>query len=267
MAVLTISRTYQSGGHEIGMVVAQQSGYDFIDKGKIFSDLKSLGEKWGHAFEELDEVTPSLWEKNDWQYSGFIALVESIIFDYALQDRVIILGRGANFLLQGIPHVLRIRLVAPFEIRVERAIIINDTARETAELLVKKTDLARAGYIRSIYKKNWEDKANYDLVFDTAEYSIDQLTQSLTTALKEWDRKATAEGRKKLADRALTAKVKARIMSHPGVFIPTLKVFHDGTSVVLEGVVHSPKEFHLVEEMVHKITDPYPIRNELHYRK
>ncbi len=40
-----------------------------------------------------------------------------------------------------------------------------------------------------------------------------------------------------------------------------------GQSIVLKGMVHSPKEFHLVEEMVHKIADPYPIRNELHYRK
>ena len=58
MAVLTISRAYQNGGMKLDMAVAQQSGYDFIDKGKIFTDLKSLGEKWGHGFEELDEVTP-----------------------------------------------------------------------------------------------------------------------------------------------------------------------------------------------------------------
>jgi cytidylate kinase len=267
MAVLTISRTYQSGGHEIGKAVARETGYDFIDKTQIFSDLKALGEKWGRAFEESDEVTPSLWEKNDWQYRGFIALIECIIYDYALKDRVVILGRGANFLLTDIPHVLRIRLMAPLKVRVERAIIKNETARETAELLIKKTDQDRAGYIRSIYKKNWEDPKNYDLVLNTADYSIDQLTRKVTEALIERDQRATPEGRKKLDNRALTAKVKARILIHPEIFIPTLEVSHDGESIILKGVVHTPKEFHLVEELVHAIADPHPIRNELHYRK
>jgi cytidylate kinase len=267
MAVLTISRTYQSGGHEIGKAVARQTGYEFIDKNQIFSDLKSLGEKWGHAFEEFDEVTPSLWEKNDWQYRGFIALIECIVFEYAFKDRVVLLGRGANFLLEGIPHVLRVRLFAPLEVRVERAVLINETARETAELLIKKTDQGRAGYIRSTYKKNWEDQEHYDLVLNTADFSIDQVTQKITEALKEWDLRATSEGREKLENLALTSKVKARIITHPEIFIPTLEVSHDGKSIVLKGVVHTPKEFHLVEELVHKMVDPHPTRNELHYRK
>jgi cytidylate kinase len=267
MAVLTISRAYQSGGHEIGKAVARETGYDFIDKTQIFSDLKAFGEKWGRAFEESDEVTPSLWEKNDWQFRGFIALIECIIFDYALKDRVVLLGRGANFLLEGIPHVLKVRLVAPLEVRVERAIIKNETARETAELLIKKTDQDRAGFIRSIYNKNWEDQKHYDLAFNTADYSIDQVTRKITEALKKWDNRATAEGRKKLADRALTAKVKAGILTHQDIFIPTLEVLHDGQAVVLKGVVHTPKEFNLVEELVHKMADPHLIRNELHYRK
>lgn len=46
-----------------------------------------------------------------------------------------------------------------------------------------------------------------------------------------------------------------------------LEVFHDGRSIVLKGLVHSLKEFHLVEEIVHKIADPHPIHNELHHRE
>jgi cytidylate kinase len=266
MAVLTLSRTYQSGGHAIGKAVAQKTGYAFIDKKQILSDLKSFGEKWGNLFEESDEVTPSLWEKNDWQYRGFIALVESTILDYALKDRVVLLGRGANFLLEDIPHVLRVRLCAPVEVRIERAVIKNETARETAELLIKKTDMARAGYIRSIYKKDWEDRRYYDLVINTAEHSIDQTTERLVTVLKEWEDRSTDEGRKKLADRVLTARVKARVLTHPEFFIPTLDIFHDGKFIVLKGVVRSPKENRLVEDLVRKSAGDHPVRNELRYR-
>ncbi|MEW6184499.1 MAG: cytidylate kinase family protein [Thermodesulfobacteriota bacterium] len=266
MAILTISRTYQSGGHEIGKAVAGKTGYDFIDKNRILSEMKNLGRKWGHTFEEVDEVSPTLWEKNDWHYRGYIALIECIIFDYALKDRVVLLGRGANFILKDIPHVLRVRLYAPLEVRIERAVIKNETARQTAESLVKKTDHDRAGYIRSIYKADWEDPRHYDLVINTAESSIPQTCDRLVTALNEWEGRATAKGRKKLADLALTARVKARVLIHPEIFLPTLDIFHDGTAIVFKGVVHSPKEHRLVEDLVRNTAGDHPLSNQLRYR-
>ncbi len=267
MAILSISREYRSGGRVIGQAVAQQMGYDFVDKNRIHTDLKSVGEKWGHLVEEFDEVRPHLWEKYDWEYRGFIALIESVIFEYALKDQVVIVGRGSNILLKDIPHVLKVRLFASLEVRIERVMLKNEIDRKTAEELIEKTDQSRAGYFQVIYGKHWEDKQCYDLVFNTGIQTHEQITQELMKILKQWDQKATPESRQRLETLALTARVKARIFTHPEVFIPTLEVFHDGQSIVLKGVVHTPKEYHLVEEMVHKIADPHPVRNELHYRK
>ena len=267
MAILSISREYRSGGRVIGQAVAQQIGYDFVDKDRIHVDLKTVGEKWGRLVEEFDEVRPHLWEKYDWEYRGFIALMESFIFQHALKDRVVIVGRGSHILLQEIPQVLKVRLFAPLEARIERVMLNNEIDLETAERLIEKTDQSRAGYLQVIYGKHWEDRKCYDLMFNTGIQTCEQVTQELMGALKQWDQRATPEGRQRLENLALTARVKARIFTHPEVFIPTLEVFHDGQSIVLKGVVHTPKEYHLVEEMVHKMADPHPVRNELHYRK
>ncbi|MBI5603350.1 MAG: cytidylate kinase-like family protein [Deltaproteobacteria bacterium] len=267
MAILSISREYQSGGEEIGQAIANKLDYVFVDKERILKDLKDSGGKWGHLVEELDEVRPSLWEKYDWQYQGFTALIECYIYDYALKDRVVILGRGSIFLLQAIPHVLKVRLVAPLEVRINRVMVTDDVDRETAEWLIQKTDRTRAGYIQAVFGKQWEAREHYDFVFDTGVETYEEVTRKLVEALKEWEQRVTPEGLEQLKNLALTAKIKARVFTHPGIFIPTLKIFHDGQAVVLTGVVHSPKEYHLVDEMVHKMADPHPIRNELHYRK
>jgi len=267
MAILSISREYRSGGRVIGQAVAQQMGYDFVDKNRIHTDLKSVGEKWGRLVEEFDEVRPNLWEKYDWEYRGFIALIESFIFKYALEDRVVIVGRGSNILLQDIPYVLKVRLFASLEVRIERVMLKDEIDRETAEELIEKTDQSRAGYLRVIYGTHWEDKQYYDLIFNTGVQTYEQITQELMKVLTQWDQKVTPEGRQLLENLALTAKVKARIFTHPEVFIPTLEVFHDGQSIVLKGVVHSPKEYHLVEEIAREESGGYPLRNELHYRE
>ena len=117
MATLTISREYGSGGFEIGRRVAERLGYQFVDKERLFQDMEQAGPRWARVAEEVDEVCPTLWERHDWQYRGYVAQVENLILEYALDDNVVIIGRGGSFLLRGVPFCLRVRLVASLEAR------------------------------------------------------------------------------------------------------------------------------------------------------
>ena len=266
MAILSISREYRSGGREIGRAVARELQYEFVDKERILLDLKASGEKWRNLAEDLDEVQPTLWEKFDWEYRAFISLIECYIYDHALKDRVVIIGRGSNILLADIPQALKVRLTAPLEVRVEKVMREKEMDRRTALWLIEKTDRTRAGYVQSVYGINWEDPKYYDRVFDTGIQSYKEVTGILVEALKDRDREATPEARQRLKDLALTAQVKSQLFTHPKVFVPTLEIYHDGRAVVLQGVVHSPREYHLVEEIARQAADPHPLRNELHYR-
>ena len=118
----------------------------------------------------------------------------------------------------------------------------------------------------AIYGKHLEDMENYDLFFNTGIQTYEQVTEILIGILKGWDQRATVEGRQKLAHRALTAKVKARLFTHPGIFIPSLEVENDGSSIILKGLVHNPKEYHLIEEVAQEAAGDFPLKNEMHYR-
>ena len=52
--------------------------------------------------------------------AAFIALIEATIYEVAVRDQAVILGRGSAFLLHDIPQVLKVRLFAPLEVRIER---------------------------------------------------------------------------------------------------------------------------------------------------
>jgi YjbE family integral membrane protein len=266
MAILTLSREYQNGAPEIGRAVADQLGYDFVDRHCIYDHLSAAGEKWGRLARELDEERPSLWEKYDREYRGFIALIESTIYDYAAMGHAVILGRGSAFLLHDIPQVLKVRLYAPLEVRIERVMQNDNLDRKTAEAVIEKIDKSRTGYVQSIYGKQLKDWENYDLIFNTGIQTYEQVTRDLVEILKEWDQRATPESRQQLKDRALAARVKALLYTHPEVFIPTLEIFPDGSAIVLKGLVHGPQEYHLIEEIARETAGDYPLRNELRYR-
>ena len=46
-------------------------------------------------------------------------ILQTTLLEFAETDNVVLMGRGGQWLLRGIPHVLRVRLIAPFEHRVK----------------------------------------------------------------------------------------------------------------------------------------------------
>jgi cytidylate kinase len=138
MAILTISREFGSGGREIGRTVAQLLNYEYIDKENILADIRAKGKKWEEWGKNLDEHCPTIWEKYDWSFRGFSSVIQRLILDYALRDKVVILGRGGNFVLKGVPFALRIREVAPIARRIERITKRETVDSETARWLAEK---------------------------------------------------------------------------------------------------------------------------------
>ena len=266
MAILTVSREFGSGGREVGLAVVESMGYEYVDKEKIHDEIRVAGRDWDEWGKELDEHCPTIWEKYDWSFRGYGALVQSAILHYALKDRVVIMGRGGNFLLKGIPYAVSIRVAASLETRIERIMVRDSVDRETARWLAEKTDRGRSRFLYSLYGKHWDDPRDFDFVFKTDVKSLEEIISSVKDLLLERDRFNTPESRKMLQMRAAAAKVKAGLLTNPSLFVPTLDVHDDGKAIVLQGVVHNPKEHKRIEEAARKLAGDLPLRCELHYR-
>ena len=266
MAILTISREIGSGGREVGLMVAKSLNYKHINKEQLLADIQATGKDWEEYGKNLDDHCPTIWEKYDWSFRGFNALLQSLILNYALNDKVVIMGRGGNFLLKDIPYALRVRVTAPIEQRVQRIIERESMNKDTAHWLIEKTDKERACLIHLIYGKHWDSPEEYDMVLDTGSKSLDELTAIVKETLLDRDRFKTEEARKNLRLKALSAKIKAELLTDPSFFIPTLDVIDDGKEIVLRGVIHNPKEHKRIEEKAKQLAGDVPIKCALHYR-
>jgi len=65
---------------------------------------------------------------------------------------------------------------------------------------------------------------------------------------------------------AMGYRLKARIATDPRVLVPTLEVFPEGDGLVVSGIMHTPKEFHLLQEMAREVCGDRPVRFDLHRR-
>src|SRR5678816_3797197 len=106
MAIVTISHEIGAGGPEIGQQLADRLGSRYVDHELISNAATRYGlleEKLSH----LDESKPSLFERFDAETRRYITVIQTALYDFAEQDNVVLMGRGGQWLLRGIPHVLR----------------------------------------------------------------------------------------------------------------------------------------------------------------
>jgi cytidylate kinase len=271
MAILTIARKYGSGGREIGQAIAEQLNYDYIDRRRILDDMRAEGKQWEEQAKYFDENYPTLWERYDWSFRGFVALNQSYFFNYALKDKAVIMGRGGNFLLKGIPFILRVRVIAPIEKRIEKVMEREGVNSENARWLIEKADHEMAGAIYLIYGRDWDNLAEYEMVFNTGIQSPDEIITTIKNALLEKEKLNTGKAKKILQLRALAAKIKAEITTNPQYCISVLDVDpkEEGMiekGLIIRGIIHNQNDIRKIEETAKKLAGDIPVECGLQYR-
>ncbi|MBI4961946.1 MAG: cytidylate kinase family protein [Desulfomonile tiedjei] len=266
MAILTISREFGSGGREIAGGVADALGYEYLKRDRFFQEVRAQGNKWEQWAKGFDEHSPSVWEKYDWSFRGFAALTRSIILEYAERDNAVIMERGGNFLLKGVPHAFRVRIIAPFGTRMERVMIRESVDYDTARWLISRTDHERSRFIMALYGKRWDDPEQFGAIFNTGIQPIDEVVHIVCEALHDLDKLKTDAAQEELRRHAQAAKLEARLLTDPNLFVNTLEVCVEEGTLLLRGIVRDPKQRKRVEELARQFAGDTPIKFNLHYR-
>ena len=75
------------------------------------------------------------------------------------------------------PFCLKVRLVAPLEVRLERHYGPGKPVPGGAEGLTARVDRDRACYLQANYEKAWDEEGSYDVVLNTGSLSYDQAVE------------------------------------------------------------------------------------------
>jgi hypothetical protein len=112
----------------------------------------------------------------------YLALLESMVFDLAETEDMLLIGRAGQMMLRGKPDTLHVRIHAPLESRVgiiaERFQLSLDEARRKVEA----NDAGRADYLRRHYRVDISDTRLYDLAISTGTLSLDVAVKLIVEA-------------------------------------------------------------------------------------
>jgi cytidylate kinase len=213
MGILAMSQTLGSLGEEIGRAVAGALSYEYIDREIVLRAGAEFGEDVA-ILEHLTEARPTLWERLSESRRRYLAYVESVIWELAARDNVVLVGRGAPFVLQGVPHALRVRVSAPGAIRVRRMESSQGLTPDAAEV-VRHSDRERAARIRFLYNVDWDAPIHYDLVLSTERLDVPTATALVLAAFEAPRLTATPEAQAEVRDRSLLARAQAALLANP----------------------------------------------------
>ncbi len=95
----------------------------------------------------------------------------------------VILGRGANFILNG-TFVFRVRIVGSLPIRAGRYAAFHEVDLETAERKVRETDYDRDEFVRHLFNRDINEPAAYDLILNSDRLGVEAMVDLAVDALR-----------------------------------------------------------------------------------
>ncbi len=221
MGVVTISRTYGSGGRTVGYRVAEKLGSVYMDKEVLVkvaveaelpvSEVEGFDERPEHplmralrkfigptyggasamtaeewsgpvAFPVLSSMEESRLSSLD--EDSYVKLTQKIMLRLANEGNVVLMGRGSQALLRHRQDALHVRVVAAHDFCVTTTHEREDMGRQEAGRLIRRIDDQRLRYIKRHYSINPTQPEHYHLVVNTEWLGIEGAVEAIVAAAR-----------------------------------------------------------------------------------
>ncbi len=187
--VITISRQFGTGGHEIGAEIARRLGVKLLDR-QILNELASRFGVVEEAMEKLEARNPS-WRDDFTQfYRTYMAGAEyngqeqdqtshklfdaqaKAIRQIAERESCVIIGRCGFHIFRNHPNSLKIFIHADDQCRKRRIAKKYGIAERDAAAMIVDNDYSRELYTKTFTGSDWQDARNYDITLNVNRFGV-----------------------------------------------------------------------------------------------
>ena len=187
--VITISRQFGTGGHEIGAEMARRLGVKLLDK-QIINEVAKRNHVVEEAMEKIESRNP-LW-RDDFTnfYRNYMSKAEydglehdqtsrdlfkaqcDAIRKIAKEESCVLVGRCGFHIFENHPNALKIFIHSTEDCRKRRIAEKYGLDVRDAAAMVVDNDYSRELYTKTFTGKDWTDARNYDISIDVRKFGI-----------------------------------------------------------------------------------------------
>jgi cytidylate kinase len=211
MPIITISRGSYSRGKEVAEKLARKLGYACLSRDILLeaSDEFDIPEiKLVRALHDA----PTVLERFSHGKERFVSYIRSALLQHVLKDNVVYHGLAGHYLLSDIPNVLKVRIIADMEDRVQEEMKRENISAEKALYVLKKDDDERRKWSLQLFGTDTWDSRLYDMVLNIKNLTVDDAVELLAETAKKPIFQTTPESRRILENLALAARVRMTLV-------------------------------------------------------
>ena len=264
MTIIAMGREMGSRGKDVAQHVADSIGaslihYELIDH---LADRTRL--RKSHVVRFLEDGEDMLRALTPEETLPAILSATEILDIASIPESVVMRGWGGVALLRAVPHVVRVRITAPLEVRVANLgarLVQPDESRIREEIAL--FDEAHAAIMNRHFGLDYDDPALYDLVLDTSELPPDQCAQCIVDFTNDKRFIETRTSRMRLVSLTTEAHVRALLKLHPPTRHVDIGVAAYGGAVTLSGQVDSASLRERCEQVALRVPGITVVKNDL----
>src|SRR5208283_3861278 len=166
MGIITISRGSYTKGKEIAEKVAKKLGYECVARETLLEASQEFHVPETKLVRALHDA-PSILDRFSYGKEKFLAYYEASFLKHLQKDNIVYHGLAGHFLLKGVSHVLKVRILADMDERVKLEMQREKISEKQAYRLLKNDDEERVKWSKYVYGIDTNDPSLYDLVIKT----------------------------------------------------------------------------------------------------
>ena len=263
MCIITISRGSFVGGKAVAERLGQRLGLVPVSREDV---LARAAKEYGVLETELNNTlnaAPHFWQQVPGKRLAYVKCVAAVLFDHASAGSLLYHGHVGHLLFAGISHVLKVRVIADMEHRIQLAMDHAKLKREEAIARIHRVDENRRRWARLLYSLDWEDPTQYSVILNVGQISVDGACDTIARMSELADFQLTAESQKRFEDLRLSSKVWATLAKDPVTRSAGIDVVADGGNVVITGSVGSSKALELIPRIASAVEGVKAVRCEV----
>lgn len=199
--VITISRQFGTGGHEIGAELANRLGVKLLDK-QILNEVARRTTAVEDAMEKIEARNP-LWrddftdfyrnymagaeyngtEQDQTSHDLFKAQADAIRL-IASRESCVIVGRCGFDIFRNHPNALKIFIHSSVDVRKRRIAEKYGLDEQDAAAMIVDNDYSRELYTKTFTGTDWTDARNYDISIDVRKFGVNGAVDFLMACIE-----------------------------------------------------------------------------------
>jgi cytidylate kinase len=243
MAIITISRGTFTGGKILADRLGTTLHYPVLSREDALAEASKT---YGISEEEVASALgepPHFWQQ--------------------VPGNLIYHGNAGHLLIGGISHVLRVRVIANIEFRIEAAMNQLKCGRDEAIAYIEKVDKKRRKWAQFLYGVEWDDPALYDVVLNLERMGIVGTCMTIARMVELGDFKVTPASHQTQEDLLLSCKVWIALAKDEHTKTALINVTADQGKVTVRGGAGSGKVIDAIQAVAGRVPGVKEVATEV----